>query len=143
MPVWIRVGIRVPGSSTPISTSAAANTMFSIGPRPLINLPATLAGRLGLDVRGARLLMTARDAGGRPLPVYELGVVEVRVEVPDRETDWVRAVAVHLGGSVVLLNDVLIEELGVVPERPGTGLWRFRDEPPDRLRRSAEPEYWP
>jgi len=35
------------------------------------------------------------------------------------------------------------EELGVVPERPGTGLWRFRDEPPDRLRRSTEPEYWP
>jgi len=117
--------------------------MFSIGPRPLINLPATLASRLGFDVRAARLLMTARDAGGRPLPIYELGLVEVKVEVPDRETDWVRAIAIHLGGSVVLLNDVLIEELGLVPERPGTGLWRFRDESSDSLRRSAEPEYWP
>ena len=61
--------------------------------------------------------------------------------MPDRETSWVRAVAVLTGAPSVLLNDVLIEELGLVPERPGSGLWRFSDEPPSRLRQSARPEY--
>ena len=141
MPVWVRVAIRRPGASSTVETSAKLNTGFTIGPEPFIRLPRRVAELLGLDVEHGELLTGISDAGGRPLPVYRLGVVEIRVLVPDRETSWVRAVAVLTGAPSVLLNDVLIEELGLVPERPGSGLWRFSDEPPSRLRQSARPEY--
>ena len=44
-----------------------------------------------------------------------LGVVEVKVVVPDRPTDWIRAVAVSVGREEVLLSDKLTDALGVSP----------------------------
>ena len=71
-----------------------------------------------------------------------LGVVEVKVVVPDRPTDWVRAVAVSVGREEVLLSDKLTDALGISPVRVGEGIWRFSDEPPEVRRTSVEPEYW-
>ena len=71
-----------------------------------------------------------------------LGVVEVRVVVPDRPTDWVRAVAVSVGREEVLLSDKLTDALSVSPVLVGAGIWRFADEPPHVGRRSVEPELW-
>ncbi len=82
------------------------------------------------------------DAAGRSLPVHQLGTVEVRVTVPDRETNWTRAIAIYTGAPSVLINDVLTEELGIVPEKPASGLWRFSDEGLEKLRKSAKPEYY-
>ncbi len=142
MPIWVRVRIRMPRTSDEMETSAKLNTGFTIGPFPFIRLPKALAERLGFDISRARPLHGVLDAAGRSLPMFELGVVEVKVVEPDRESEWVRAVAVYTGASSVLLNDFLIEELGIEPVRPGSGFWRFRGEPPGRLRKSAEPEYW-
>ena len=142
MPVWVRVAIRRPGGSGEVEASAKVNTGFTIGPLPFIRLPRALAERLGFDVEGAPPLPGIADAAGRSLPVRRLGPVEVRVAVPDREAAWVRAIAIYTGAPSVLLNDVLTEELKIVPERPASGLWRFSDEGLGELRRSAEPEYY-
>ncbi|PCN50951.1 hypothetical protein B6U99_01700 [Candidatus Geothermarchaeota archaeon ex4572_27] len=142
MPIWVRVRIRRSGGLGEVETSAKVNTGFTIGPYPLIRLPRPLAEKLGFDVERAEVLMGVVDAGGRPLPMRRLGVVEVKAVAPDRETGWVKAMAVFTGGSSTLLNDVLTERLNIVLERPGSGMWRFADEPPTRLRESAEEEYW-
>jgi len=38
------------------------------------------------------------------------------------------------------LSDKLTDKLMIVPEIPGEGLWRFRDE--NTLRKSERPELW-
>ncbi len=42
----------------------------------------------------------------------------------------------------VLLSDKLISELQIALEDPGKGLWRFRWEPREKLRRSEPPKRW-
>ena len=50
-----------------------------------------------------------------------------------------RSCSLPLSGQA-LINDMLIEALGIVIEAAGSGLWRFRWDPPDRLRQSERPE---
>jgi len=42
----------------------------------------------------------------------------------------------------VLVNDKLTEELGIVLLAPGSGKWRFVDDPIDKVRSSERPQYW-
>ena len=51
------------------------------------------------------------------------------------------AIVLERAGELVL-SDALIQLLKVVPVLPRDGLWRFVDEPPDRLRRSVERQIW-
>jgi len=140
MPVWIRVKLRRPGHRVEVEASAKINTGFTIGPSPVIRLPRALARELGFDVEKAELMRGIADAAGRPLPMYRLGVVEVMAVEPDRQSRWVRAIAVYTGAPSLLINDYLTEELEIEIAMPGSGFWRFRGE--DRLRRSAKPEYY-
>jgi len=41
-----------------------------------------------------------------------------------------------------LLCDKMISELQIALEDVGKGLWRFRWEPKEKLRRSEPPRYW-
>ena len=140
MPVWVRVKLRRPGGSVSVDASAKVNTGFSVGPSPMIRLPRKTAQELGFDVEAGEELSGVTDAAGRPLPMRRLGVVEVMVVEPDRQSRCVRAIAVYTGASTILINDYLTEELEIEIVRPGTGLWRFRGE--DVVRRSAEPSYF-
>jgi len=143
MPVWVRLRLRARGGSREVEVSGKLNTGFSVGGQPLVRLPRKVAVDLGLDVERPAGTIDALDAGGRRLQVLVLGAVEVKAVAPDRETGWVEALAVYTGGDSVLLSDALMEELGLVAERPRSGLWRFVDEPPTKLRESATEERWP
>ena len=140
MPVWVRVRVRRPNRPDEIEVSAKVNTGFTVGAIPVIRLPESIAHQLGFDVRKGEFLPDTVDAAGRPLPIRQLGLVEVKAVTPDRESPWVRALAVYTGGASVLLNDYLIEALLIEIVMPGSGFWRFRGE--DRLRESATPEYF-
>lgn len=142
MPLWLKVALRKVGASREVEASAKVNTGFTIGPRPFIRLPRRLVEELGFDLSRAELMPGISDAGGRALPVYWLGPVEVRVVVPDRITNWVRAIAVFTGAPSILLNDVLTARLKIAIEDPEVGLWRFRDEPLNKLRESVKPELY-
>jgi len=136
------VRIRSCEASREVEASAKLNTGFTVGPYPLIRLPRAVTEGLGFNVNQPAPSISVLDAGGRPLTMHRLGFVDVKVVAGDRETEWVRALAVYTGGPSILLNDALMEELGVVAEKPRTGLWRFSDEPTTRLRESAGEEYW-
>lgn len=140
MPVWVRIRLRRPGQVREVEASAKVNTGFTVGPLPVVRLPDALAERLGFDIERGEILRGVVDAAGRPLPMLRLGQVEVMAIEPDRRSRWVRAIAVRTGAQSVLLNDYLTEELEIEPAMPGSGFWRFRGE--DRLRKSAEPEYY-
>ena len=78
MPLWLKVALRKVGASREVEASAKVNTGFTIGPRPFIRLPRRLVEELGFDLSRAELMPGISDAGGRALPVYWLGPVEVR-----------------------------------------------------------------
>lgn len=42
----------------------------------------------------------------------------------------------------VLISDKLAGALGIAIEEPGEGLWRLREEPLDKTRKSVPPEEW-
>ena len=58
----------------------------------------------------------------------------------DREEGPVLADAIAMEIDEVLLGDKVLGALKLDLVDPARGLWRFRDEPPDVLRRSAEQE---
>jgi len=139
--VRLRIALRRPGSSRVVETSALVNSGFEVDVPQLV-LPVALARELGFNVEEAPI-GAITVCGGAELPMRVLGVVEVRVVVPDRPTGWVRAVAVSVGREEeVLLSDKLTDALNVSPVLVGAGIWRFADEPPDVRRRSVEPEFW-
>ena len=82
MPVWVRVQVRRPNHSQEVEVSAKVNTGFTIGAIPVIRLPKAIAQRLNFDVERGEVLPDAVDAASRPLPMRQLGVVEVRVVNP-------------------------------------------------------------
>ena len=59
---------------------------------------------------------------------------------------WAMATDREVGPSEhereVLLSDYLTSSLGIAIEDPRAGLWRFRDEPPERARESEPPRYY-
>ncbi len=141
MPVWIPVRVR--SRHKEVVTSAKVNTAFTLAPAPLIRLPEKLARELGFEpLKEESRVLLGVHAGGGELRAYVLGPVEVKVDVPDKETPWKKAWAVLMGGNTVLLNDYLTEELGVEPVKPRSGYWRLSNDPPSRLRESAKEEIW-
>jgi len=42
----------------------------------------------------------------------------------------------------VLINDKLTEELDIIILAPGSGKWKFSDDPVDKIRYSEKPQYW-
>ncbi|MBM1154948.1 hypothetical protein DRN94_003620 [archaeon] len=80
--------------------------------------------------------------GGVHIATRELGYIEVRVLVPDRETRWVRAKAVCIEGEYeAFLSRELIGQLGLILDYR-RGKRRFTDDPEGVYRDEAEPQYW-
>ncbi|MFZ8795069.1 MAG: hypothetical protein ACO2O2_14470 [Acidilobaceae archaeon] len=48
----------------------------------------------------------------------------------------------YKAGEEVLINDKLVEELGIVVVAAGSGKWRFIDDPVDKVRVTEKPQYW-
>jgi len=66
-----------------------------------------------------------------------LGVWHVKVLAGDRESDEVEAYTIYFPGkSYSLISDELIDKLGIEILAPGEGTWRFRDDPPNKKRKT-------
>ncbi len=134
----VRVRVRICYRDRCIETSALANTGFETT-EPEIHIPVGLARRLGFPLE--RLKSERYLVVGSEVTAYTIGYVDVQVVASDKVSDVVRARAITVSGEYeVILSDMLIEKLGIVVVKPGSGLWRFLDE--DGLRESVEPEYW-
>ena len=71
--------------------------------------------------------------------LHYLGKVKVRIVEPDRLSEEIEANTYYYPGGgreECLLSDALMEALGMIILKPKVGYWRFKDDPPDRIRKS-------
>jgi len=128
---------------TSVETSGLVNTGFE-SPEPEVALPLTLVEKL-------RLYPPPEGA-----VIYEytaFGGVKVKVTLVPKSL-WIQVVgkgskrkvrataAISEAEDEVLISDNLASALGIVPEDPRRGMWRFRWEGLKKLRTSARPEHW-
>lgn len=142
MVVVVRLRIRMErGVETCVS--AIANTGFE-SDKPEIMIPKKVA--ISLNLRPKILLTEAtqeeyRTAGGKKLKAYVLrhGAAKAWVITEDREVGPVDVtLTVAYGESDVLLSDKALDALNIVLLKPGAGVWRFSDDPPEKVRESVK-----
>jgi len=146
MVVRIRVRIKFKDFDKVIETSAKANAGYeSIEPEIIIpykileilQIPENYIKEKGVD----REYIVA-DGRVITFKVIPKGV-DVWVITEDRIVGPVTSnLVISKGRREVLLSDKLLRDLKIALEDPGEGIWRFRDEPLNKLRKSVEPEYW-
>ena len=112
----------------------------SSGDRHLV-IPAPLADELGLDMADA-VEELYEMASGIARVMRVPGALEISVITDDREEGPIVADAIVMDSHEVLLSDQAISALRIDFVDAAGGLWRFRDEPADRLRESLRPEIW-
>lgn len=140
----VRVGIKMRIADREVDTSALVNSGFETD-TPQVIIPNKLLIKFGikLDELGEYNKIEYDTAGG-PIVMYVYPMsISLRVVVPDMKTNWIYADAVISPiEREVILSDATIEEFKIVILSPKSGYWRFRDDPPNKVRESAKPVYW-
>ncbi|MEM4699560.1 MAG: hypothetical protein QXT74_01255 [Candidatus Nezhaarchaeales archaeon] len=137
------VRARVESSASSVETSALANSGYE-SETPQVMIPIQLAKVLGLWPPGEASWETEYETAGGPLRVWvvpracKVRVLAEGAEAPEAVAD----IVISPLTDEALLSDRAISELGIALEDVGRGLWRFRWEPKDVLRRSEPPRYW-
>jgi hypothetical protein len=109
-----------------ISSSTVSGETLGLHPPP----PTATIAELGTAGGPVRMFIV-RDA------------LEVWVVTGDRSVGPRVADALISGvEEEVLINDKLVEELGIVVVAAGSGKWRFIDDPADKVRVTEKPQYW-
>jgi predicted aspartyl protease len=135
----VRIKLRLRYYDKVLETSALVNTGFET-PNPQILLPIKVAERLNLWPELPRdTLVEIYDTAGGPVRVYRVRNA-VNVEIPEKGISVIADAVISHTEVEVLISDKLADELMIVIERPGEGIWRFRDE--NILRKSEKPEIW-
>jgi len=139
----IRVRVRVVRDNRVVETVALANSGYE-AETPQLLVPIRVAELLGLWPPTLEVREAEFETAGGPLRVWiisrgcKVRVVERDVESSEIEADLI----ISPLADEVLLSDRLISELQIALEDPGKGLWRFRWEPKEKLRRSEPPQRW-
>jgi len=140
--VVVRVKLRLWRGDRVLETSALANSGYE-AETPQILVPRVVAETLGLwpPPPGAETIF---ETAGGPLHVWVIPracnakVIAEGAESPEVVVD----IVVSLIADEVLLSDKAISELQIALEDVGRGLWRFRWEPKEVLRKSEPPKIW-
>jgi len=133
----VRLRLRVRVGERVVEEVALLNSGYE-APTPQLMVPVELARRLGLwPPEGA--VEAVVDTAGGPLRVWVYPrralVKAVAGDAESRREALVDLVVSPLADEP-LISDMLAEELEIAVESFGRGLWRFRWEPPGRLRES-------
>ena len=143
MAVRVKLRIRSRASGRTVETSALVNTGFETETRQLL-IPLPLARQLGLYPPPPDAPLVEFGTAGGPVRNYVIrDALEAIVLAGDREVGPVACDAVISSLEEVLVNDKLGEALGLVLLALGSGRWRFTDDPPQKVRSSEPPSYWP
>ncbi len=143
MAVRIRLRLRSRTSGEVSEVSALVNTGFETE-SPQLLIPTRLAMRLSLYPPPPTSSVVEVGTAGGPSRVFLVrDAIDVWALTEDREVGPKLAdVLISPIEEEVLVNDKLTEELGVVLLAPGSGKWRFADDPVDKVRSSERPQYW-
>ena len=139
----VRVRLRIVRNGRIVETSVLANSGYE-AETPQLLVPIKLAQLLELWPPGEGIEESEYETAGGPLRVWvapracRVKVVAEGAESPDVEAD----VVISPIADETLLSDKMISELQIALEDVGKGLWRFRWEPKEKLRRSEPPKYW-
>lgn len=139
----VRVRIRIVRNNIVIETSALASSGYEAETSQLL-IPIKLAELLNLWPPTLDLDESTYETAGGPIRVW-ISHNACKVVVIDQETrspEVIADIVISPIADEVLLSDKLISELQIALEDVGMGLWRFRWEPEDKLRRSVPPKYW-
>lgn len=133
----VRVKLRVSDESRSVELVALVNSGYEAD-GPQLMVPVGIARRLGYWPPPPGALERVFETAGGPLRVWVIPrAVKVKVVASDAESGEVTAdLVISQVTGEALISDVLCDELGIAIERPGKGLWRFRWEPPDKVRGS-------
>jgi hypothetical protein len=137
----VRVRIEIVFLGKKMQTVAIANAGYEAGDPELL-IPYSLA--IKRWKQGLRKAITTeyKTAGG-PARFKILGRAKVKVKCIDRSTqEIVSNLLVSDTEDEALLNDKLIEKLGIILLKPGKGTWRFNDDPADKERASEPSQRW-
>ena len=142
MGVRTRTKITSLKSGRTIEANSLANAGFETE-EPTMLVPTKVAEQLTFWPRlpeGAAI--KAFETAGGVTRLYHIpDAVEVQALTEDKFSEPVKcALVISEIEREVLLSDMAIEELGIVIEGAGSGLWKFRGE--ERVRESAKPQYW-
>ncbi len=140
MVVRVKVSLEIEGKTVEVSAIALST---SESKEPQIIIPVELAKALGIwpsdSVSEGRFIKVDGEARVWKYP----STCRVRVVADDIETPAIDAeLLISEDVSEVILNDKLVSELGIALEDVSRGLWRFRWESTDKIRRSVEPQVW-
>ena len=141
----VRVKIRLDSTGgKSLKTMALVNTGFET-PKPQLLLPIKAAEELSLWPNlPTEAKIEIYDTAGGPMRVYiipDAAWVSILAEERESEKSLSDIVISHTEVEV-LISDRLAGKLKVAIEEPAEGIWRFRDDSPDKERRSESPKYW-
>ncbi|MEM0481923.1 MAG: hypothetical protein QXM16_03420 [Nitrososphaerota archaeon] len=138
----MRVKLRVKAGEKTLETIALANSGYE-AETPQLLVPIGFARELGYwpPTPGAE---TEFETAGGPLKVWVVpGGCNVQATAEDAESPLVEAdLVISPLADEILLSDKLIGKLQLSLEDVGEGLWRFRWEPKEKLRKTLPPKYW-
>ncbi len=133
----VRLRLRLKRGDRSVETVALLNSGYE-APTPQLLVPIDLARDLGLWPPENAVEIELETAGGPLRAWYFPRAVVVKIVAEDVESREVLAdVVVSPLADEPLISDMLAEELEIAVESFGRGLWRFRWEPKERVRRSA------
>ncbi len=139
----VRVRVRLKILDKEIITTALVNSGFETD-EPQILVPDRLLLANGIEVsRLSGITMEYGTAGGTITMFVAKGSCRVALVEPDRVVgDIVADLVISPIEREVLISDALGEELGIVILSLKRGLWKLKDDPPDRVRESYPPQLW-
>ncbi len=139
MPVRIKLRIKS-DSGKVIVTSAIINSGYEVD-QPELLIPLRLAEKLDLWKPISEEYVRTPLGIGKIYIVCRRATVEVITD--DRVSSPIKVcIVVSDFEREVLISDYLASELKIAVEDFREGLWRFRDEPLSKIRKSAPPEFW-
>ncbi|RLI32352.1 hypothetical protein DRO51_02010, partial [Candidatus Bathyarchaeota archaeon] len=135
------VKVLLEAGSVSLESSAILNSGYE-AEVPEVAIPLKIAKKLKLSLKRAK-----KEKYGTVGPSIQVrripNTLKVYLKTEDKTVGPIISDAIILSSSgEVLINDKLIDELGIVIEKPGEGLWRFKDDPPTKIRKSVKIEKW-
>ncbi len=140
----VRVRVRVKIGDKIIDAIALANSGYETEePQLLVPYMFLVRNNIDLNKLGASKIVEFDTAGGPvSLHVFPKACVVAVVEEDRVSKNVVADIVVSPVEREILMSDALIEELGIIILSPKTGLWKFRNDPQDKIRHSYPPEYY-
>ncbi len=142
MAVRVKMKLISVKNKSAIEVNSVLNTAFeSEGPEVLVPLKVAEELSFWPMLPEGAIVKAFETTGGIVRMYYITDAVETQVITQDKLSKPAKcALVISEIEREVLVSDRAIDELDIVIESPGKGLWRFRNE--GKIRSSVEPQYW-